>query len=63
MTELQREIATLMKVAGVKVEACQRAMSWLKTEEQQVEMLKFLEKNPMATNLEVMIKTKEIIEK
>lgn len=34
MTELQREIATLMKVAGVKVKACQRAMYWLKTEEQ-----------------------------
>ena len=63
MTELQTKIATLMKLAGVRVEACQRAMSWLKTEEQQIEMLKFLEKNPTTTNLEVMLKTKEIIAK
>ena len=62
MTELQREIATLMKRAGVVMEACERSMSYLETEEQQQMMLEFLKKNPTATNLQVMYKTKEIIE-
>ena len=61
LTKLQKEIATLMKEVGVVMEACQRAMSYLETEEQQKEMLKFLQENPTATNLQVMYKTKEII--
>jgi hypothetical protein len=53
----------LMGRAGVELDCCMKAMGYLKTEEQQKEMLSFLQKNPTATNRQVMFKTKEIIEK
>ena len=62
MTKLQRKIVRLMKIAGVELEACQCSMSWLETKKQQKEMLNYLIKNPTASSLEVIVKTKEIIE-
>lgn len=61
MTELQIEIAFLMGRAGIVLDACQRVMSYLETEEQQKKMLEFLMENPTATNLQVAYKTQEII--
>jgi len=60
MTEIQMKIAFLMGRAGVVWEACQRVIPYLETEEQQYQMLQFLEANPTATNLQVAYKLKEI---
>ncbi len=63
MTELQKQVATMMKKAGIAVDACTTAMSNLKTEEQQKKMLNYLQENPTATNRQMMLKVKEIIGK
>ena len=52
----------MMREAGLEEEACMTSMTNLKTEEQQKKMLEFLKEHPTATNRQVILKTKEIIE-
>ena len=63
VTPLVKEVLRLMREAGVVEDACMTSMTNLKTEEQQKEMLEFLKEHPTATNRQVMLKTKEIVER
>lgn len=62
VTELVKQILKMMREAGLEEEACMTSMTNLKTEEQQKKMLEFLKEHPTATNRQVILKTKEIIE-
>lgn len=63
LTQLQKELIHLMKKAGVVVECCETVIGHLEAEEEQQQMLEFLLANPTATNRQVAMKTKELIEK
>jgi len=59
MTILEKEIVVLMKKIGISKDACITIMSNIRTEEQQREMLMFLQKNPTATNRQAVIEAKK----
>ena len=60
MNEYQKKIVELMQAAGLNMDTCERALSYLETTAQQTEMIKFLEQNQGISAMHIMARVKEL---